>query len=53
MGLKACLAVVFGRYVVLPIMGCIIVVGTIKLHWYDPPNPVYAFILLLQVRRPA
>jgi hypothetical protein len=53
MGLKACLAVVFGRFVVLPIMGCIIVVGTIKLGWYDPPNPVYTFILLLQVRRSA
>ena len=51
MGLKACLAVVFGRFVVLPILGCVLVVGTIKLGWYEPPNPVFVFLLLLQVRR--
>jgi hypothetical protein len=47
---RAALAVVGVRFLVLPLLGCVIVVGSIKLGWYDPPNPVFVFLLLLQVR---
>jgi hypothetical protein len=51
-GVRAALAVVGVRFLVLPLLGCVIVVGSIKLGWYDPPNPVFVFLLLLQYSVP-
>lgn len=36
------------RMLLLPIIGCVIVIGTWKLGWYHVLNPVYAFVLLMQ-----
>jgi hypothetical protein len=49
MGWKPMFLVVLVRLLVLPALGCVIVVGVIKLGWYDPPDPVYTYILLQQV----
>ncbi|EFN60092.1 hypothetical protein CHLNCDRAFT_133407 [Chlorella variabilis] len=39
MGLKACLCTVGVRFIILPVVGCLIVIGSIKAGWYMPANP--------------
>lgn len=51
MGVHACAAVCFVRFVVLPLAGAVIVVSSVKAGLYAPPDPVFAFLLMLQVGR--
>eukprot|EP00890_Picochlorum_soloecismus_P004192 jgi/Picsp_1/4774/NSC_02142-R1_auxin efflux carrier len=47
-GLMPCVAVSFTRFVVLPSLGAVIIIGSNKLGIWTPYNPVYIIILLLQ-----
>ena len=49
LGWRPLLLVVLIRMAVLPLIGAVVVVGFVKLGWYKPLDPVYAFILLQQV----
>ncbi|EFN53349.1 hypothetical protein CHLNCDRAFT_58621 [Chlorella variabilis] len=48
LGWRPLLLVVLIRMAVLPLIGAVVVVGFVKLGWYKPLDPVYAFILLQQ-----
>lgn len=47
-GWRVCTTVCMIRFVALPIIGSIIVIGAAKLGIYSPTNPVYLIILVLQ-----
>lgn len=49
MGVRACAAVCAVRFLVLPLVGAVIVVSSIRGGLFAPPDPVFAFLLLLQV----
>lgn len=47
-GWGVCAVVCATRFVLLPILGSIIVIGSAKLGIFTPPNPVFLIILVLQ-----
>lgn len=50
LGWKPLLLVVTIRFLLLPALGAVVVAGTVAAGWYLPPNPLFAFLMLLQVR---
>ena len=49
LGWQAMLSVVTIRFLLLPALGAVVVAGTVAAGWYMPPNPLFAFLMLLQV----
>lgn len=44
--------VVVNRYIILPFIGMILIIGTYKLGWWTSLDPVYIFVLFTQYNMP-